>query len=35
MRNLLHSRVLRVGAVVACLAAAWVVGGAPIWPGLP
>jgi len=33
MRNVLHSRLFHVGIVVAGLAAAWIVGGAPVWGG--
>jgi len=34
MRNVLANRAIRVGAIIAGLAAVWVVGGAPVWGGL-
>jgi hypothetical protein len=34
MRNVLANRAFRVGAIIAGLAAVWVVGGAPVWGGL-
>jgi hypothetical protein len=33
MRNVIRSRAFQFGAVVVGLAAAWVVGGAPVWAG--
>jgi len=33
MRNVLHNHLFRVGIVVAGLAAAFVIGGAPVWGG--
>lgn len=34
MRHVLRSRAFHVGTTVLCLAVVWVVGGAPIWPGI-